>query len=225
MMKVNSIKKISSAIICALIMAGAVLVPVTAQAQDESFGKRHQKNESSWNDKGEYIGCERKLALDPVFDHVERVLILVNVLPRYDAGEKFQALFPEPLRKANIESLLKEIYAHRYRKIDGMNIPNCYNAEGQDIIVMDFHDIKQLEKINSLIKKKGTLVAYFTISTNYTKGARSSHTAISLTHWRADMPVFDQYWYIGNPRAIQIDEDSDALTKTIRGYVKSHIRY
>ncbi|MFN3828114.1 MAG: hypothetical protein ACK4NR_10885 [Micavibrio sp.] len=222
MMKVRSIKKVSCAILCALIMTGAVLMPVTAQAQDESFGKRHQKKELA---EGEFAICARKLPLDPVFDHVERVLILVNVLPNYDAGEKFQALFPEPLRKANIESLLKEIYTDRYHKRDELPLPNCYNRENQEVIVMDYLDAKQLEKRNSLIKKKGTLVAYFAISTNYTKDTRSSHTAISLTHWRADMPVFDMYRYIGKPRAIQIDEDAETQKVRLRDYIKSQIRY
>lgn len=225
MMKIISARHIFYAVLCVMTVAGIVCAPMTAQAQDESFGKRHQKDESAWNDKGEYIGCERRFALDPVFDNVERVLILVNVLPNYDAGEKFQASFPEPLKKANIESLLKEMYAYRYRKIDGMSIPNCYNAEGQEVIVMDYLDVKQREKINALIKKKGTLVAYFAISTNYTKNVRSSHTAISLTHWRTDIPVFDMYRYVGKPRAIQIDEDAETQKVRLRDYIKSQIRY
>jgi hypothetical protein len=206
-----------------MVMAGTVCV--SAHAQDSSFGKRYQKNESDWNDKGEPIGCQRELPLDPVFDNVKRVLILVDVSPNYDAGDKEQASFPEPLRKANLESLLKEIYSHRYRKIDGMSIPNCYNAEGQEVIVMNFHDVKQREKINALIKRSGTLVAYFSFNTSHTKGVRTSHSAIALTHWRTDMPVFDQYRYIGNPLAIEIDSDPAVMTRNLHDYIRSHIRY
>ncbi|MFN3828014.1 MAG: hypothetical protein ACK4NR_10380 [Micavibrio sp.] len=225
MMKVNAIKKISCAILCALIMAGAVLAPVTAQAQDESFGKRHQKKELA---EGEFAICARKLPLDPVFDHVERVLILVNVLPNYDAGEKFQASFPEPLKKANIESLLKEIYTDRYHKRDELPLPNCYNRENQEVIVMDYLDAKQREKINSLIKKKGTLVAYFTISSvgrDNKNNELGFAYAVSLVHWRTDMPVFDMYRYIGWPFGISIHKDASEMAVELKAYIKSQIRY
>ena len=96
--------------------------------------------------------------INPVLAGVERVVVAVD---RVGLGGNLDDKLPDPLKKTNLEKLLKELYENRFSSHNGTLLSGstlgCHDRNDQPVIVIDLAVKGGREALKNETKKENTL--------------------------------------------------------------------
>lgn len=165
------------------------------------------------------LGCKR-LINDRTLQGIKHIVIVVRMANGYMYGKEKETL-PEPLRKENLENLLKISYMKRVKKHPDMAVPNCYNRENQTVTVMDFRDDR--ETLEELSRDPETMIVYFNVSiqeqSKYNPYFSEPLFIFSLTNFKNGQNIKPIWEMQHQPWAINFNTDPFLIEKNIRELV------
>ncbi|MGZ9097134.1 MAG: hypothetical protein ACXW30_02415 [Micavibrio sp.] len=166
--------------------------------------------------------------VNPVFVGVERVNIAVNITPSAELTKEAQASLPEPLRKENLEKMLKEIYTERFKghQLEG-TVPGTYGRNNQRVRVLNFNDTQDRMEITKQSLDSKTLTVFFQGSIIRRESfvglaGDSDFFSYQLTNYRHGITASIQQ-QIHAPKSVTLSTPAETINKFIFDYIKNRI--
>lgn len=163
----------------------------------------------------------------PVYNNVDQIVVVVNILPSSHATLSEQRKLPKSLQKANLEFLLKTLYEERFKKIPDRE---CEDRKNQAVKIVDSNNVDQREQLTGLSKEFGTLTVLLNV--NFSLGKyiepkiETDLVSIQLTNYRF-MPEYSPLNQLSIVPAISFPLNSSEkfIESKVEGYIKDRLRY
>ena len=169
--------------------------------------------------------------INPVLRGVERVVISVDVKPNAYLAQEAQEKLPEPLRKENLEGMLKELYQQRFYKEEGVvytPTKGCHDRNNQPVTVIDYSNSEGKKAFYQATKQENTLAVllhakimpkgYWGLDMN------SDIASFYLSQMRMETDDYVENRYM-TPLSLTLSTSPDILQEFIRSGFKNKIDY
>lgn len=162
---------------------------------------------------------------NPIFEGVERVVILVSV--KSATSDTLGDNVPVWIRPESIGETLKEVYTKRFgtSATPMFDKAGCYGRADQPVTVIPYEGIKSAKEFDDFAETPGTLAVLFqgiVVESNEAIGLKSSVLVFDLVNMRNDLKLAANKQLVP-PMAVSFEWDH-RQSNFIEDYVKRRIR-
>jgi len=168
--------------------------------------------------------------INPVLSGVKKVVITVDVRPLSKGTPEEQVLIPEPLRKKNLEKVLKELYTERFSSHNGTLLsgptPGCHDRNDQPVIIVNTDNVEGRKTFKKYTKEENTLSIIlklsFTPQGYFGLDMNSDVVSFYVSQLRPDVGDYEKNGYLF-PFFITLSTPSETIEGFVRGALKNKI--
>ncbi len=178
-------------------------------------------------EKKRYCHSSSRDYINPVLAGVKRVVVAVD---RVGLGKNLDDKLPDPLKKASLEKLLKELYEERFTSRNGTYLSTatkgCHDRNDQLVEVIDLAVVGGREAFEEETKKEDTLSVILFVNVIQQTYAGMDMSSDIFTFYIAQLrPGVDEYKKAQGmtPYSITTSTDEKRISEIIRSVLKNKI--